>query len=52
LDQDSASGSVKIFDQVSLDVESVSSFSSIRANVAVFKGKYYYEVRLMTPGLM
>lgn len=52
LEQESANGTVKIFDTQGLDVESVSSFSSIRANVAVFSGKWYYEVRLLTSGLM
>jgi hypothetical protein len=27
-----------------LDVEAVGSFASIRANTAVFSGRYYYEV--------
>lgn len=30
----------------------MSSFASIRANTAVFAGRYYYEVQLKTAGLM
>lgn len=36
-----------------LDVECMSAFASIRANTAVFKGKYYYELRIIRQaGLM
>jgi Kip1 ubiquitination-promoting complex protein 1 len=35
-----------------LDIESITPFSSIRANTAVFSGRYYYEARLMTSGLV
>mmetsp|Transcript_7879 Transcript_7879/g.7370 ORF Transcript_7879/g.7370 Transcript_7879/m.7370 type:complete len:140 (+) Transcript_7879:640-1059(+) len=34
------------------DVESLTRFSSIKANTAVFSAKYYYEVRVLTNGLM
>jgi len=37
---------------VGLDVEALSQYASVRANVAVFSGKYYYEVRLLTSGIM
>lgn len=33
-------------------MEALSQFASIRANTAVFSGKYYYEVKLLTGGLM
>jgi hypothetical protein len=54
LDPQTANGTVKIFDESTscCDVEGVSQFSSIRANTAVFKGRYYFEVRIMTAGLM
>ena len=35
-----------------LDVEAISKFTSIRANAAVFSGRYYFEVLLLTNGLM
>ena len=35
-----------------LDIEAQSNFVSIRANTAVFKDCFYYEVTLMTDGLM
>lgn len=52
IDTESALGTIKVLDQVGLDIESESSFASVRANTAVFKGKFYYEVRLITSGLM
>jgi Kip1 ubiquitination-promoting complex protein 1 len=54
LEPSTAMGTVKIFDEssTSCDVEGVSKFCSIRANTAVFKGKYYYEARILTSGLM
>ena len=33
-------------------MEAVSNFASIRANTAVFSGRYYYELQLRTDGLM
>lgn len=48
----SVTGNIKQFDQIGNDVEAVSQFTSLRANVAVFSGKYYYEVSLLTSGLM
>lgn len=33
-------------------MEAISPFVSVRANTAVFKGKYYYEVKLMSSGIM
>ena len=39
-------------DILALDVFSKSGFVSIRANTAVYKEAYYYEVTLMTDGLM
>jgi Kip1 ubiquitination-promoting complex protein 1 len=39
-------------DMLALDVRATSGFVSIRANTAVFKEAYYYEVTLMTDGLM
>lgn len=35
-----------------LDIEAKSAFVSIRANTAVFKGCFFYEVLLLTDGLM
>ena len=35
-----------------LDIEALSEFVSIRANVGVFLGCYYYEVMLKTNGLI
>ena len=35
-----------------LDIEAKSNFISIRANTAVFKDCFYYEVTLLTDGLM
>lgn len=35
-----------------MEVEATSAFASIKANTAVFSGKYYYEVKLLTSGLM
>ena len=35
-----------------LDIEAKSSFVSVRANTAVFKDCFYYEVTLLTEGLM
>ena len=45
-------GNFKVNDIEGLDIEAIDQFSSIRANTAVFAGKYYFEVKLMTPGLM
>ena len=35
-----------------LDIEAKSRFVSIRANTAIFKDCFYYEVTLLTDGLM
>ena len=35
-----------------LDIEAKSNFASVRANTAVFKDCFYYEVTLLTDGLM
>lgn len=45
-------GNVKQFDPLGLDVEALTSYASVKANVAVFSGKYYFEVRLLTAGVM
>lgn len=37
---------------LALDVEAISSFVSVRANTAVFRHCYFYEVTLLTDGLM
>ena len=37
---------------LALDIEAKSSFVSIRANTAVFRDCFYYEVTLLTDGLM
>jgi hypothetical protein len=52
LDFKSAFGSFKKYDDEGFDIESTSNFSSIRTNTAVFSGKYYYEVKLLSSGLM
>lgn len=44
LDSKSAYGDVIFSGRDHLDVEAISSFASIRANTAVFNGRYYYEV--------
>ena len=35
-----------------LDVEANSNWVSIRANTAVFADRFYYEVQILTPGIM
>jgi len=47
-------GTVKVFDEATTccEIEGVSSFCSIRSNTAVFKGRFYFEVRILTAGLM
>lgn len=45
-------GKVHFKNKENLDCECISSFASIRANVGVFSGRYYYEVQLKTSGLM
>lgn len=52
LDMESVFGSFKEYGSEGLEVEAINSFSSIRANTAVFSGKFYYEVKLSTSGLM
>jgi hypothetical protein len=52
LDTKSANGDVIFAGRDGLDVEAVGNFASIRANTAVFSGRYYYEVQLKTDGLM
>lgn len=44
LDTKSAYGDVIFAGRDGLDVEAVGSFASIRANTAVFSGRYYYEL--------
>ena len=39
-------------DSLALDIEAKSNFVSVRANTAVFKDCFYYEVTLLTDGLM
>jgi Kip1 ubiquitination-promoting complex protein 1 len=52
IDTKSAFGDVIFAGRDGLDVEAVGSFASVRANTAVFSGRYYYEVLLKTDGLM
>ena len=52
LDPKSAYGDVIFSGRDELDVEAISSYCSIRANTAVFSGRYYFEVLLKTNGLM
>ena len=47
----SSSQSFDILGELTLDVEARSSFVSIRANTAIFKGRFYYEVTLLCDGL-
>lgn len=49
IDPETMAGNVKITDNM---IEGVSRFSSIRANTAVFSGRYYYEIKIMTDGIM
>lgn len=53
--QDSPTQPLKEMDgseALALDVEAISSFVSVRANTAVFRHCYFYEVTLLTDGLM
>ena len=52
LDKKSSYGEVLFAGRDQLDVEALGSFASVRANTAVFSGRYYYEVQLKTNGLM
>jgi hypothetical protein len=52
LDEKTAFGEVIFATRENLDVEAMSNFASIRANTAVFSGRFYYEVQLKTNGLM
>jgi hypothetical protein len=52
LDTNSAYGEYIFSGKENLEVEATNSFVSMRANVGVFSGKYYYEVHLKTNGLM
>lgn len=52
MDKKSMYGKVNFKTKENLDIECKSSFGSIRANVGVFSGRYYYEVLLKTDGLM
>jgi Kip1 ubiquitination-promoting complex protein 1 len=52
LDLTSKFGEVLQSSRDDLDIEAISQFVSIRANVGVFSGCYYYEVMLKTMGLM
>ena len=44
LDTASAYGNMIFAGKDGLDVEAMDSFCSIRANTAVFSGRYYYEI--------
>mmetsp|Transcript_39090 Transcript_39090/g.59613 ORF Transcript_39090/g.59613 Transcript_39090/m.59613 type:complete len:96 (+) Transcript_39090:542-829(+) len=35
-----------------LDIEALSRWASVRCNVGVFSGRYYFEVQLKTAGVM
>jgi hypothetical protein len=48
LDLASAFGSLKLVDQQGLRVVCQSSSGCIRANTAVFKNRYYFEVHLLS----
>lgn len=50
IDQASVCGSFS-YSTDSLTIESLANFSSCRANVAVFKGKWMYECTVLTPGI-
>ena len=52
IDNKSIYGDVLLTGRDNLDIEAISSFCSVRANVGVFSGRYYYEVQLRTSGLM
>ncbi len=55
MDPETMAGNVKIVESSGNDqymIEGVSRFSSIRANTAVFSGRYYYEVKIFTDGIM
>lgn len=52
MDKKTAYGKIHFKTKEYLDLECMSSFSSIRSNVGVFGGRYYYEVLLKTNGLM
>ena len=45
-------GNIHFQSKENLDVEATSGFASVRANVGVFSGRYYYECTLKTSGLM
>lgn len=52
LDFEQDGANFKKYDPHGLDIEALGNFSSVRANTAVFTGRYYYEVKLLTSGLM
>lgn len=52
LDQKNSYGELIFAAKDGLDVEAIDKFTSIRANTAVFSGRFYYEVLLLTNGLM
>lgn len=52
LDKKSANGEIIFSGKDDLDIEAMSSFSSIRATTGVFKGRFYFEVMLKSSGLM
>ena len=52
LDQKSSYGDLHHQQHNKLDVEALSGFASVRANVGVFSGRYFYEVQLKSDGLM
>jgi len=52
MNKKSAHGKIYFKTIENLDVEAISSFVSIRANVGVFSGRYYYETQIKTSELM
>ena len=52
LDKKSAYGDIFFSSRDDLDVEAMSSFSSVRATTGVFAGRFYFEVMLKSSGFM
>lgn len=52
INKKSGYGEALYFGKEDLEFEATSSFYSVRANVGVFSGRYYYEVMLKSSGLM
>jgi hypothetical protein len=52
LNKKSQYGEALFYGRDELEIEAISSFYSVRANVGVFSGRYYFEVMLKTSGLM